>query len=338
MIQNTIRKVTALQDLDPVQARDLMENIADGTVTDAQIGAILTALRIKGITAPELTAFAQVLEKRAVPVKTTDDDISVDTCGTGGDGGKTFNISTAAALVAAAAGVRIIKHGNRGVSSRSGSTDVLSSLNIPVAKTPEEASLSLSMNNVAFLFAPGFHPAMGKVAPARKEIGIFSVFNILGPLLNPAKAQARLIGVSDSKLLPVVTRALINLGVNHAMVVHGNGTDEITTTGVTTVSELYKGDIINYELTPEEFGISRADSRDLSGGDPDENAAIIKSVLLGDNGPCRDIVLINAAAALYLGQKVSCLYEGFLLAADTIDSGKTKELLENLTRIDKNDS
>jgi len=331
MIQETIRRVTSLQDLDMCQASNLMTCIAEGSVTEAQIGAILAAFRIKGVTAPELTAFAQVLEERALMVRPPDECISVDTCGTGGDGGQTFNISTAAALVAAAAGVRVIKHGNRGVSSRSGSTDVLSALNIPVAKTPEEASRSLSKNNVAFLFAPGFHPAMGRVAPARKEIGIFSVFNILGPLLNPAKAQARLIGVSDINLLPVVTKTLRNLGVDHAMVVFGDGTDEITTTGITQVSELYRGSIIKYELTPEEFGIKRVERSLLTGGSPDENAVIIRSVLNGCQSPCRDVVLMNAAAALYLGQKASSLHDGFMLAADAIDSGKTGELLIKLT-------
>lgn len=331
MIHDTIRRVTSLQDLDAYQARDLMIHIADGSVTDAQIGAIIAGLRMKGVTVPELTAFAKVLEERAIRVETHDEVISVDTCGTGGDGGQTFNISTAAALVAAAAGVRIIKHGNRGVSSKSGSTDVLAALHIPVAETPDEVIRSLSGNNVAFLFAPGFHPAMGKVAPARKEIGIFSVFNILGPLLNPARAPARLIGVSDAGLIPVVTRSLKDLGVSHAMVVHGDGTDEITNTGITIVSELYKDSIIRYQLTPEEFGLTRAEKSDLEGGGPEENAAIIRSVLNGEQGPCRDIVLMNAAAALYLGQKASCLHHGYEMAADAIQSGKTAELLDSLS-------
>lgn len=330
-IQDTIRKIVGMQDLDPGEARCLMESIADGDLTEAQIGSILTALKMKGITIGEITAFALVLRERAVLVPGGENKTLVDTCGTGGDGAQTFNISTAAALVAASAGVQVVKHGNRGVSSRSGSTDVLEALGIRTAQTPQEAAESVARHNIAFLFAPGFHPAFGKVAVARREIGFFSVFNLLGPMLNPAGAQARLIGVGDANHIPSVTGALGNLGVRHAMVVHGDGTDEITTTGKTLVSELYHGSVRTYELTPEEFGITRVPKERIIGGGPAENAEIIRAIFSGKPGPCRDIVLLNAAAALYLGGKASCLREGYRMASEVIDSGRTMDLLHALS-------
>lgn len=330
MIQDTIRKVISMQDLDPEEARDLMVQITGGTLTDAQIGAILTGLKMKGVTVCEITAFALVLQEHAIPVAADREEILVDTCGTGGDGARTFNISTAAALVAAASGVRVVKHGNRGVTSRSGSTDVLEALGIPYATTPAQATATITAHNIAFLFAPGFHPAMGNVSAARKEVGFFSVFNVLGPLLNPARAQARLIGVGDAQLIPSVTGALKNIGVSHAMVVHGDGTDEITITGPTSVSELCNGSVRTYTLTPEEFGITRASKERITGGDPAENAKIIHAILSGEEGPCRDIVLLNAGAAVYLGGKASCLHDGFRMAADAIDSGRAGRLLSDL--------
>lgn len=330
MIQQSIKKVIGMHDLADHEARELMTSIADGKVTEAQIGSILTALAMKGVTAGEITAFALVLKERAIRIETDKTGTYVDTCGTGGDGAQTFNISTAAALVAAAAGVRVVKHGNRGVSSRSGSADVLEALGIPITLTPEKAAESVARNNIAFLFAPGYHPAIGRVAMARREIGFFSVFNILGPLLNPAEASARLIGVGDLKNVPSIAKALANLGVLHAMVVHGNGTDEITITGETQVYELYKGTICRYTLTPEEFGISRVQKEMIQGGDPRENAVIIRDIFAGKQGPCRDIVLLNAAAAIYLGGKASCLQEGYHAACGIIESGKALDLLLSL--------
>lgn len=330
MIQGTIRKVISMQDLGSDEARELMTSIADGRITDAQIGSILTALNMKGVTASEVTAFAKVLKERAVTLKTDGVGTFVDTCGTGGDGAQTFNISTAAALVAAAAGVRVVKHGNRGVSSRSGSADVLEALGIPITLTPQESAASVAQNNIAFLFAPGYHPAIGRVASARKEIGFFSVFNILGPLLNPAGASARLIGVGDTRHIPSITGSLANLGVSHAMVVHGDGTDEITITGETLIYELNQGTTSRYVLTPEEFGISRVPHGAITGGGPAENARIIRDIFSGKKGPCRDIVLINAAAAIYLGEKAACLYEGYDIACDVIDSGQAEHLMLSL--------
>ena len=330
MIQDTIKKVISMQDLAPDEAGSLMISIADGKVTDAQIGSILTAFTMKGVTSHEITAFANVLKDRAVQMKTEDSGTFVDTCGTGGDGAQTFNISTAAALVAAAAGVRVVKHGNRGVSSRSGSADVLEALGISITLTPHEAALSVSSNNIAFLFAPGYHPAIGRVASARREVGFFSVFNILGPLLNPADASARLIGVGDTRHIPSIAGALANLGVSHAMVVHGDGTDEITITGETMVHELHHGAVCRYTLTPEEFGIARVTRDAITGGSPAYNAQIILNVFSGKKGPCRDIVLLNAAAAIYLGEKASCIYEGFKKAREVVDSGQALRLVDSL--------
>ncbi len=332
MIQSTIKKVISMQDLAPEEARDLMTSIADGNVTEAQIGSILTALTMKGVTTHEITAFAHVLRDRAIEMKPYDNGTFVDTCGTGGDGAQTFNISTAAALVAAAAGVRVVKHGNRGVSSRSGSADVLEALGIPITLTPQEAAASVASHNIAFLFAPGYHPAIGRVASARREIGFFSVFNMLGPLLNPAGASARLIGVGDPRHIPPITGALANLGVSHAMVVHGDGTDEITITGETVVYELNHGTICRYTLTPEEFGITRVFRDAITGGSPTENAEIILEVFSGKQGPCRDIILLNAAAAIYLGEQSSCLYDGFRKAQEVIDSGQAYRLIQALRR------
>ncbi|OQB38553.1 MAG: Anthranilate phosphoribosyltransferase [Euryarchaeota archaeon ADurb.Bin165] len=330
MIQDTIKKVVGMQDLQADEAGYLMTSIADGNLTDAQIGAILTAFSMKGVTAYEITAFAHVLRDRAIQVKTPDSGTFVDTCGTGGDGAQTFNISTASALVAAAAGVKVVKHGNRGVSSRSGSADVLEALGIPVTLAPEEAAASVLANNIAFLFAPGYHPAIGRVAIARREIGFFSVFNILGPLLNPAGAQARLIGVGDKKHIHAITGALTDLGVSHAMVVHGDGTDEITITGETLVYELHHGTICRYTLKPEEFGIIPSPREAIAGGSPEDNAKIILDVFSGMKGPCRDIVLLNSAAAIYLGEKAACIYDGFKKARDVIDSGQALRLVESL--------
>ena len=319
-----------MQDLADEEAKNLMISIADGKLTDAQIGSILTALAMKGVTAGEITAFARVLKERGIQVETEKTSTYVDTCGTGGDGAQTFNISTAAALLAAAAGVRVVKHGNRGVSSRSGSADVLEALGIPITLTPDEAAASVTRNIIAFHFAPGYHPAIGRVASARREIGFFSVFNILGPLLNPAGASARLIGVGDIRHLDSITKALANLEVSHAMVVHGNGTDEITTTGETLVHELNQGIICRYTLIPEEFGIHRIQKEMIQGGTPQDNAKIIRDIFSGKTGPCRDIVLLNAAAAIYLGGQTSCIRQGYKVACDVIESGKAKNLLDSL--------
>jgi len=259
----------------------------------------------------------------------------VDTCGTGGDSGSggTFNISTAAGIVAAAAGVVIVKHGNRSVSSRCGSADVLEALGVTIDQTPEAAATTVEEAGIGFFFAPKYHPAMRHVAPVRKELGLYTVFNILGPLLNPAQAQARLIGVYDPSLIMVVADALRELGVERAMVVHGDGLDEITITGSTLIAELNNRELNVRTITPDEFGISQADIGTIRGGDPKQNAAIIRSVLSGTPGPEQDIVALNAGAAIYLGSKAEDLQEGVSRAYIAINSGAAARKLEELVRI-----
>lgn len=333
MIKPILHKLIAGEDLIAGEASAIMSAIATGSMTDAQIGCFLTAMRMKGVTTPELTAFAQVLQEHAIPVIPEKEEILVDTCGTGGDGANTFNISTAAAIVTAAAGVRVVKHGNRSVSSSCGSADVLEALGVPIELNCEEAARSVTSSGIAFLYAPRFHPAMGRVAPARKETGFFSVFNILGPLLNPARAQARLIGVGDEKLLKTVPETLKSLGIPRAMVVHGNGTDEITVCGPTEIAELDHGTIRRFRIVPEDFGIQRACPSDLTGGNAAVNAEIIHQILAGMTGPKRDVVVLNAAAAIMLGGGAESLREGIVAAKEAIDSGRAKKTLEHLTMV-----
>lgn len=336
MIQQAIQRVISRQDLMPEEATAVMGQIAGGTATGAQIGCFLTALRMKGETASEIASFARVMQECAVPVNPRVSGMMVDTCGTGGDrenSGGTFNISTAAAIVAAAAGVPVVKHGNRSVSSKSGSADVLEALGMTIDQTPGAAARTVEETGIGFLFAPQYHPAMKHVAPVRKEMGVYTVFNILGPLLNPARAQARLIGVYDPKLVPIVADALRELGIRHAMVVHGEGLDEITVTGSTLVAEIKEGDLTLKEITPEEFGITRSGIETIRGGSPEVNAAIIRSVLSGVPGPCRDIVALNAGAAIYLGGKACTLAEGVRLAHGSITSGRAAAKLADLIRV-----
>lgn len=336
MIQHAIQRVIMHQDLMPEEARAVMDQIAGGGATGAQIGCFLTALRMKGETASEIASFARVMQACAIPVSPHVSGLMVDTCGTGGDresSGGTFNISTASAIVAAAAGVIVVKHGNRSVSSRSGSADVLEALGVKIDQTPEAAARTVEETGIGFLFAPQYHPAMKHVAPVRKEMGIYTVFNILGPLLNPARAQVRLIGVYDPKLVPIVADALRELGIKHAMVVHGEGLDEITVTGSTLVAELRQGSLAIKEITPEEFGVPRAGIEAIRGGSPEENASIIRSVLAGSAGPCQDIVALNSGAAIYLGGRARTYPEGIGMAYDAIRSGAAAEKLADLIRV-----
>ncbi len=336
MIQQAIRQVISRRDLMPDEASAVMDQIAGGMATGAQIGCFLTALRMKGETASEIASFARVMQACAIPVTPRVSGMMVDTCGTGGDrevSGGTFNISTAAAIVAAAAGVPVVKHGNRSVSSRSGSADVLEALGVTMDPTPEAAARTVEAVGIGFLFAPQYHPAMKHVAPVRKEMGVYTVFNILGPLLNPARAQARLIGVYDPGLVPVIADALKELGISRAMVVHGDGLDEITITGPTQVAELCSGTITLKEIHPEQFGISPADIGSIRGGSLEENASIIGRVLSGEEGPCQDITALNAGAAVYLGGKAETLHEGITTAYRAISSGRAAEKLDDLIRV-----
>ncbi|MCC7556645.1 MAG: anthranilate phosphoribosyltransferase [Methanoculleus marisnigri] len=330
MIREAIARVSSGTDLTPAEAGGVMAEIMHGAATPAQIGGFLTALRMKGETVAEIAAFARAMRSAAVPVSLPAPEARVDTCGTGGDGAGTFNISTAAAFVAAGAGVPVVKHGNRGVSSRCGSADVLEALGVTVAIPPERVADVLAAAGIAFLFAPAYHPAMQYARTARQEIGIRTVFNLLGPLTNPAGAGSHLLGVYDPRLTLPVARVLGDLGAERAMVVHGAGLDEIATAGPTTVAELRNGEVMTYTLDCTEFGIPRSSVAALRGGGPEENAATLLAVLSGDDGPARDIVLLNAGAAIYLGGKAGDITAGIARAEASIDSGAALDRLRRL--------
>ena len=330
MIREAIVRISTGTDLTPAEAGRVMEEIMRGAATPAQVGGFLTALRMKGESETEIAAFARAMRAAAVPVVLPAPEMRVDTCGTGGDGAGTFNISTAAAFVAAGAGVSIVKHGNRGVSSRCGSADVLEALGVPVAIPPDRVAEVLSAAGIAFLFAPAYHPAMQHARSARQEIGIRTVFNLLGPLTNPARAGAHLLGVYDPRLTVPVARVLGDLGAERAMVVHGAGLDEIATSGPTMVAELRDGDVRTYTLDCTEFGIPRSSVDALRGGGPAENARTLLSVLSGESGPAREIVVLNAGAAIYLGGKAGDIARGIARAETSIDSGAALDRLRRL--------
>ncbi len=302
-------------------AREAMEYIASGRATDAQVGAFLAALRVRGESAEEIATFGRVLQQHAHSIRPQVAGTLVDTCGTGGDGCRTFNISTAAAIVAAGAGVPIVKHGNRSVSSSCGSADVLEALGVKVDLPPDRVCRIVEDIGIGFLFAPNFHPAFRNAARARRDLGFHTVFNVLGPLLNPAAAPSRLMGVYSPEIMRTLAEALDRLGAERAMVVHGEGLDEITNTGETRVAELSHGVIREYAITPEEFGFPRSSRKALLGGSPEENAGIILGILEGDEGPVHDVVVLNAGAAIYLGGKARDLGEGIERAQRSIGNG-----------------
>ncbi len=332
LMSDAIRRLVEKQNLTPVEARAVMDTIMEGRATPAQIGGFLIALRMKGETPAEIAACARVMREHAIMINPCVQGTLVDTCGTGGDGAQTFNISTAAAFVAAGAGVPIVKHGNRGVSSRCGSADVLSALGVNLAVDPTAQERIVEAVGIAFLFAPNHHPAMRHVMAARQDIGCRTVFNLLGPLANPAGAEAQVLGVYDPALTGTVAEVLRLLGISRAMVVHGCGLDEITTTGETHVTELDGGTLKNYTLTPEVYGIVRASRSDLQGGEAPENAHILREVLQGEKGAARDIVLMNAGAAVYVGGRAQTIQDGCTLAAHSIDSGAALAKLDALIR------
>jgi anthranilate phosphoribosyltransferase len=329
-IKEIISRLIERQNLTMDEAGEVMGTIMEGKATQAQIGAFLTALRMKGEIPAEIAAFAQVMRRHAVTVKPVTGKTLVDTCGTGGDGAHTFNISTASAFVAAGAGVPIVKHGNRSVSSTCGSADVLSALGVNLAVDPRQQAQIVEHVGIAFLFAPNHHPAMSYVMPVRQELGCRTVFNILGPLANPAGAQAQLLGVYHKDLTLTMAEVLRLLGLSRAMVVNGAGMDEITTTGDTHISELKRGTINTYSLNCNTFGIASAHLSDLRGGDTPENARILREILDGERGACRDIVLMNAGAAIYIGGEARDLHEGIALAGASIDSGNARGRLDAL--------
>jgi anthranilate phosphoribosyltransferase len=329
-IKETISRLMERQNLSPEEAGEVMGDIMEGSSTQSQIGAFLTALRMKGETPEEIAAFAGVMRRHAVTVTPVTEKILVDTCGTGGDGTHTFNISTASALVAAGAGIPVVKHGNRSVSSTCGSADVLSALGVNLAVDPMRQARIVEQVGIAFLFAPNHHPAMRHVMPVRQELGCRTVFNILGPLANPAGAQAQVLGVYDPGLTKTMAEVLRLLGLSRAMVVHGAGLDEITTTGETTVCELGAGKIRSYSLDCRTFGIAPASRSDLLGGDIKNNVRIIREILSGERGAVRDIVLMNAGAAIYIGGQARDLHEGITHAKTSIDSGSAGARLDAL--------
>ncbi len=294
-IVEAIRQVTSGANLAVNEARDVFNDIMSGSATDAQIAAFIVALRMKGETADEITAAATVMREKATHVLASDERHVVDTCGTGGDGAHTFNISTAAAFVAAGAGATVAKHGNRSVSSKCGSADVLEALGVNIGADPAIMKQCLDEIGICFLFAPSLHKAMKFAIGPRKEIGIRTVFNILGPLTNPSMAKRQLLGVFSPGLAPTLARVLLNLGSTKAYVVHGaDHLDEITITAETHVAELADGAVRSYDIRPEDFGFKRGILSDIAGGTAQENAAIVKAVLSGEKGPRRDIVALNA--------------------------------------------
>ena len=329
MIKEAIDILVSGKSLTTEQAAGVMKEIMDGEATPAQFGSFVTALRLKGETVEEVAGMARVMREKSVPVSVSGP--LVDTCGTGGDASKTFNISTTAAFVVAGAGLKVAKHGNRGMSSGCGSADVLDALGVKIELGAPEVEKCLEYVGIGFMFAPVFHPAMKYAAPSRREIGIRTVFNILGPMTNPAGAQSQLLGVFEESLAMKMAQVLCLLGCRHALVVHGeDGLDEITLGGKTTVCELKGEEISRYYIDPEDFGFPRTGLSSLRGGPPQENADILRRVLRGEKGPYRDIVLVNAAATLVAGDLAKDLEKGVRLASEAIDSGRAMEKLEGL--------
>ena len=330
MIRETIQKVVDGHDLTEGETVDTMNEIMSGEATPAQVASFITALRIKGETIEEITGAAHVMREKSTKIHTKH-PFTVDTCGTGGDGSHSFNISTTAAFVVAGTGIPVAKHGNRAASSQSGSADVLKALDVNIEIGPEQVGACIDDVRIGFLFAVTLHGAMKHAIGPRREIGIRTIFNVLGPLTNPAGAQAQIIGVYAPTLTEPLANALKNLGSQRAFVVHGgDGLDEITTTTTTQVSELVDGTVNTYTLDPTELGIPTAQPSDLKGGTPEENAEMTLSVLRGEKGPQRDIVLLNAAAAIAAGGKAEDIAAGLATAAESIDSGRALEKLEGL--------
>lgn len=328
MIQKEIESIIQGNNLTEEEMIECMKKIMSGDVTDSQIASFLTALKVKGEAVAEIVGGAKVMREKAEVVE-LQNYYTVDTCGTGGDKLGTFNISTAVAIIAAAAGIPVVKHGNRSVSSKCGSADVLEALGIKIDLSPEQVEKCVKALNIGFFFAPSFHKAMRFVGKTRKELGFRTIFNILGPLANPANAKAQVLGVFDEALTEPMAEVLKNLGVERALVVHGqDGLDELSTTTETKVTELKEGNIRTYIISPEEFGLERATIDDIKGGTSEDNAKIIKDLFEGQQGHKRDILLLNAAAALYVGKKADSVKIGIDLARELIDSGKAKAKLE----------
>lgn len=331
MIRESISKLMDKQDLSQAEAETVMTEIMDGVATPAQMAAFLTALRLKGETVDELTGCARVMREKAIRVSPSRTDI-VDTAGTGGDRAGTFNISTTAAFVIAGAGLGVAKHGNRAISGQSGSADVLEALGVKFDLEPDQAARCIDQVGIGFLFAPKLHPAMKNVGPVRKELGIRTVFNILGPLTNPAYAPAQIIGVFDGAYTSPMAHVLKGMGSRAAFVFHSaDGLDELTTTDINHVAHFNNGTVHSEELDARALGLARAGRGELRGGTPAENAEITRQILRGEvRGAKRDVVLLNAAAALVAGGKARDLKDGLDLAAESVDSGKARDAMEGL--------
>jgi anthranilate phosphoribosyltransferase len=329
VIQQAIQRLIAGQDLTRAEMAEAMNEIADGGATPAQVGAFLAALRVKGETVEEITGAAEVMRARVDHVHVSR-EVFVDTCGTGGDGRNTFNISTTAAFVVAGAGVTVAKHGNRAVSSRSGSADVLAALGVNVDAAKEIVERCIEEVGIGFLFAPRLHPAFKAVAGIRRELAVRTIFNLLGPLANPAGARHQVMGVYEPRWVPVIGGVLAALGAAHAFVVHGEGLDEIAVTGMTHVCEVKAGATERYAMLPEDLGLRRHAIEEIAGGDAERNATILRDVLSGQKGAPRDAVLANAAAALVCAGAAKDLKAGVKLAAEVIDRGAAAEKLSLL--------
>lgn len=337
MIQQAISKIVEKTDLSQVEMVLVMEEVMSGGASDAQIASFITALRMKGETVDEITGAATVMREKATVID-AGGGVVVDTCGTGGDSSGTFNISTTAAFIVAGAGVKVAKHGNRSVSSKSGSADVLKSLGVNIEVDVACVEDCLKDAGIGFLFAPLLHGAMKHAIGPRREIAIRTIFNILGPLTNPAKAECQVMGVFDEGLTENLAKVLGKLGSRHAMVVHGSdGLDEITLTGTSRISELKDGEVTTYDFDPASLGLEICSLKELRGGDSVENAAITEGILKGDMGPMRDISLLNASAALVVAGKVDDMKDGLALAAKSVDSGEAYKKLELLRKITKTD-
>jgi anthranilate phosphoribosyltransferase len=342
MIPDALKKLLARENLSRAEAEACMEQILSGNANDALIAALLVALRMKNETVDELVGFAAAMRRHAVKIfpdgHSHADEMLVDTCGTGGDGCNTFNVSTSAAFVVAGAGVRVAKHGNRASSSHCGSADVLEQLGVSLDQSPERVREAIEQIGIGFLFAPAIHAAMKHAMPVRRALGVRTVFNLLGPLTNPAGAAAQVVGVSAPHFTELLARALAQLGVKRAFVVHGeDGLDEISLAAETHVAELNDGAIRTYKVSPEDFGFRRAPANAYAGGGAKHNAEIIhkifgRSLLYREHTPHRDIVLANASAALVAAGRAANFLEGVRLAADSIDSGAAREKLDALVR------
>ncbi|TMB74610.1 MAG: anthranilate phosphoribosyltransferase [Deltaproteobacteria bacterium] len=332
-IREAIEKLVNRVNLSEAETIDVMNQIMTGEATPLQVASFLTALRVKGETVEEITGAARVMREKAHRVNVGSKTV-LDTCGTGGDQKGTFNISTASAFVVAGAGVNVAKHGNRSVSSQSGSADVLGALGVKIDAPKERVEACIDKVGIGFLFAPLLHEAMKYAVQPRRDIGIRTVFNLLGPLTNPAMASHQLLGLYSGELVGVVAHVLKNLGSVRAMAVHGlEGLDEISLCGPTKVAELRDGQVKEYTIEPEPLGLKKCRLEDLRGGNAEASAAIVRGVLRGDKGPARDVVLLNSGAALYVSGTAATIAEGLRLAAESIDSGKARQKLEQLIQM-----